>query len=251
MTSNQPRENGRVVKTRDPTENVNALSEATNRRQDDLRLYMEKFFDAGQEHLKEMGELRALHATEIRQMETERLDSIRQVDVLARNTAADRAADAIQALAATTATNAENLRTALANTAATIAKQTADTATATAKTTGDAFEAVIKRVASLEASGYRGEGRQTIADPQMAALITEMKSISGAREKDTGKREGISATVAIMMTVATVAASLMGGAIVSYVNHPSSLSSTSQPQVIYLPSPQAIPPANIIPPASR
>src|ERR1035437_5477136 len=146
MTSNQSsgKVNGHVGKP-DPTENVNALSEATNRRQDDLRVYLEKYFDAGLEHRKEIDSIRAHHAGEIRRMETERLDSIRQVDVLARNTAADRAADATQALAATTATNAENLRTAMANTAATIAKQVADTATATAKTTGDMFDAVIKR----------------------------------------------------------------------------------------------------------
>lgn len=253
MTGNHPaeKENGRVGKmrdSRDPTENVNALSEATNRRQDDLRLYLEKYFDAGLEHRKEIDSIRAHHAGEIRRMETERLDSIRQVDVLARNTAADRAADAIQALAATTATNAENLRTALANTASTIAKQTADTATSTAKTTGDMFDAVIKRVASLEASAYRGEGRQTIADPQLAELITEMKSISGTSQKDTGKREGITATVAVMMTVATVVASLMGGIVVSYVNHSSA--PASQPQVIYLPSPQAIPPATVVAPTT-
>ncbi len=220
MTGNHPvNENGRAGKPRDPTENVNALSAATNERQDDLRAYQEKYIDASIAHLKEMGDLRAQHALEIRQMETERLDSIRQVDVLARNTAADRAADAIQALAATTATNAENLRTALANTASTIAKQTADTATATAKTTGDMFDAVIKRVASLEASAYRGEGRQTLADPQTAELIAEMKHITSTSQKDTGKREGISSTVAMMIALATVVAAFFGGATVSVFSH--------------------------------
>jgi hypothetical protein len=242
-------ENGHAAKTRDPTPNVNALSEATNRRQDDLRIYLEKYFDAGLEHRKEIDSIRAHHAGEIRRMETERLDSIRQVDVLARNTAADRAADATQALAATTATNAENLRTAMANTAATIAKQVADTATATAKTTGDMFDAVIKRVASLEAAGYRGEGRQTIADPRIEKLITDVQLMSGVTQQATGKSAGISASVVVIIAVAAIAASLMGGMISSYVSRSSA--PVSQPQVVYLPSPQAIPPANIIPPVAR
>ena len=222
----------------DPSRNVAVLVDAANKRQDDLRFLEQKCSEAEIRHLQEMAKLRAAHATEIRQMETERLDSIRQVDVLARNTAADRAQDAINALAATTATNAENLRTALNNTATTIAKQTADAASATAKQFGDQFGEVTKRVATLEASGYRGEGRQTLADPQLAELIAEMKSISGTNQKDTGKREGISASLAVLMSVATIAASLMGGIIVSYFNH---AVATPPPQVIYLPNQQGTP----------
>lgn len=216
----------------DPSENVKALSEAANRRQDDLRVASEKLsesetrrLDSEIGHLKEMGVLRADHATEIRQMETERLDSIRQVDVLARNTAADRAADAIQALAATTATNAENLRTALANTAQTIAKQTADTAATTAKQTSDMFEAVTKRVATLEASGYRGEGKEKYADPQMAELMTEMKLLRGTRSEGIDKTWGV---VAVIITLIIAGAGVYAASRVA-------------PQIVYVPSPTLAP----------
>ncbi len=204
----------------DPSENVKALNEAANKRQDDLRVYSERLtlsdiarLDSHVAHLKELGALRAAHATEIRLMETERLDSIRQVDVLARNTAADRAADAIQALAATTATNAENLRTALANTAATIAKQTSDTAVTTAKQTGDQFEAVTKRLAALEASAYRGEGREKFADPERDRLVAAVNALELASRQSVGKREGFNAAWAGIIVIVTVIISGAGVAI--------------------------------------
>ncbi len=220
----------------DPSDNVKALSEAANRRQDDLRAYSERLviseierIDSGILHLKEMGELRAAHATEVRQMETERLDSIRQVDVLARNTAADRAADAIQALAATTATNAENLRTALANTAATIAKQTEDARQSTAKVVSDQFEAVTKRIATLEATAYRGEGREKFADPQMDKLTAVVNELALAGRQGTGKSEGFSAAWAVILVVATLFLSVAGTAIAFTVMN------RAAPQIVYAP----------------
>lgn len=197
----------------DPSENVKALNEAANKRQDDLRAASEALHTVQICHLKELGVLRASHATEIRQMETERLDSIRQVDVLARNTAADRAADAIQALAATTATNAENLRTALGNTAATIAKQTADNQAATAKQVSDMFATVDKRLAALEASAYRGEGREKFADPERDRMIATLNSLELASRQNVGKAEGFSSAWGIVIIVTTLILSAAGIAI--------------------------------------
>jgi hypothetical protein len=203
----------------DPSENVKALNIASDVRQDDLRLANEKLFEVHIQHVKEIGEIRAAHATEIRQMETERLDSIRQVDVLARNTAADRAADAIQALAATTATNAENLRTALANTAATIAKQTADNQATTAKQVSDAFEAVTKRVASLEASAYRGEGREKFSDPQIEKVLATVTDLQMAARQNIGKSEGIDKTWGIILIIVTLIISVSGVIITLMLKH--------------------------------
>lgn len=229
----------------DPSENVKALNDAANKRQDDLRGYSERLMmseiarlDSHVVHLKEMGKLRADHSTEVRLMETERLDSIRQVDVLARNTAADRASDAIQALAATTQTNAENLRTALANTATTIAKQTSDTAAATAKATGDTFEALAKRIASLEASAYRGEGREKFADPQMEKLLSVVNQLSLDTRQGTGKTEGFGAAWAMVAVLATLFISVAGITIAFTVANRGAAS----PQVTYAP-PVALVPA--------
>jgi 7-cyano-7-deazaguanine synthase in queuosine biosynthesis len=86
----------------------------------------------------------------MRRLESARLDAIRQVDVAARTTEAERALQAIQALAATTATNADNLRNALTSTATTIATQLAST-----------VEGLTKRIAALEMTSYKGEGKDT------------------------------------------------------------------------------------------
>jgi hypothetical protein len=159
----------------DPTQNVKDLSEAANRRQDDLREANDKLhaseikrLDAEASHLKEIAVIREQHAKEIRAAETERLNSIRQVDVTAVRTEADRALAAIQTLAATTATNAENLRNALNATAATIAKSTSDT-----------VSQITERIAALEKSSYEGVGKQRLADPQMAELLAKVELMRG------------------------------------------------------------------------
>jgi len=172
----------------DPTENVMSLVEASNKRQDDLREMHNRLtaaevkrLDAALAHVKEMQELRADHSKEIGALESNRLNAIRQVDVLAVNTAADRAAAAIQALAATTTTNAENLRNALNSTATTIATQTANT-----------VAAMTERIAALEKSMYEGKGKAGVSDPMMAELTAEIKSLRESRSTTTGQGQGAS-----------------------------------------------------------
>jgi hypothetical protein len=162
----------------DPSENVKALNEAANQRQDDLRAAHNNLMaaevrrlDAEAGHLKEIADIRERHAKEIRAAETERLNSIRQVDVTAVRTEADRALAAIQTLAATTATNAENLRNALNATAATIAKSTSDT-----------VQQITERIAALEKSSYEGVGKQRLADPQMAELLLKVETMRGTNQ---------------------------------------------------------------------
>lgn len=127
------RSGGPVV---DPTANVIALIEAATARQDDLREETTKRIDAGLIHQQElakvrdecardMADIRERHSKEIRTLESDRLDKIRQVDVLAGNTASDRSLIAIQTLATSQAAAAETLRSMVTTTAATIATQTA------------------------------------------------------------------------------------------------------------------------------
>lgn len=132
----------------DPTANVIALTEAANQRQDDLRDMNDRRLDAAIKHMEDLAVLRETHSKEIRELESKRLDAIRQVDVLAVNTAAAQALAAIQTLAATTNTNAENLRNALNITATTIATQLANT-----------VAAINERIASLEKGAYTGAGK--------------------------------------------------------------------------------------------
>lgn len=131
----------------DPTENVKALSELLSKRQDDLREAQDKLTDEKIARVRDVMELEALHIRETREIETKRLDAIRQVDVLNQSIAAARAETAIQTLAATTSANAEALRTTVATTERTLAAQAARDAAS-----------VNERLSSLERSFSIGAG---------------------------------------------------------------------------------------------
>lgn len=134
----------------DPTENVKALSEASNQRQDDLRAAQDKLTDERVRHLSDIVAMQATHAREIREAESSRLDAIRLVDVSARDAAAQRALDAIRILEATTATMRETLRADVAVTASTIATQSAAR-----------DSRIDERISKLELAMSKGEGRST------------------------------------------------------------------------------------------
>jgi hypothetical protein len=206
----------------DPTENVQALSNAISKRQDDLRLYSERLVMGEISHVKHMSELRSAHSKELRIAEANRLDSIRQVDVTAVRTEANRALEAIQTLAATTARDAETLRTALVNTATTIATSTANT-----------FAGLAERVAALEKSSYEGQGKQAVVDPQIVELITEMRRSVASRNTNAGERQGISLSWAVMLAVAGLA----GGLLMSYLRTPAAQYPYYQQQYPYVPAP--------------
>ena len=166
----------------DPTANVIALTEAGNRRQDDLRAANDTLVKAELRHVGEMAALREIHQREIREIETKRLDAIRQVDVLAVTTAAERANEAIQRLATATASNAENLRLALTSTASTIATQTAQT-----------VGAIIERISALEKAYYEGKGKEQISDPLLTKLVAEVTALRESGSGSVGRSEGTKA----------------------------------------------------------
>lgn len=188
----------------DPSENVKALSEAANARQDDLRNSNNLLLDAKIEHLEKMAQLRAEHSKEINALESNRLNAIRQVDVLAVNTAADRAQAAIQALAVTTTSNAENLRNALNSTASTIATQTANT-----------VSQITERLAALEKSSYEGIGKGRVADPMLAEMVEELKGLRESRAGISGKSQGISASWGILLGAFSLLAAI--GSIIGFL----------------------------------
>lgn len=167
-TKNKPGELSGGELTIDPTENVKALTEAANQRQDDLREITKELFHAEiqvldvtisglekrmilrAEHAKEIRQIESEHAKEIRRTETERVNAIRQVDVLAGNTAADRALVAIQTLASQTTAERETLRNLVTTTAATVAAQT-----------GQEFARIHEEISALQKSSYEGAGKGT------------------------------------------------------------------------------------------
>lgn len=210
----------------DPTENVIALVEAAHKRQDDLRVETNRRVDAEVNHLRLTVELQARHEKEIRDLESRRLDAIRQVDVTAVKTEADRALAAIQALAVTTAANAENLRTALQNTAQTIAKQTSDT-----------VQQITERIAALEKSSYEGAGKSQVADPQIEALVREMTAVRSAQSGFTGERRGIGQSWGVILGVVGLISMLISiGTAVVIASRPTTAPSVQQP--LYVPVPQ-------------
>lgn len=189
----------------DPTRNVLDLVEASVARQDDLRVSSDKRLDSELRHLNDMMILRADHAREIGALESNRLNAIRQVDVLAVSTAADRAQAAIQTLAASTATNAETLRNMVANTAQTMATQLNST-----------VMAITERLAALEKSSYKGEGRLAYSDPAIAELMSEMKGLVSSRALYSGKSAGSQAMwgyvvggIGLLFTLVSLAAVLI------------------------------------------
>jgi len=189
--------------TIDPTKNVLDLVEAERRRQDDLRAETNRRYDAELLHMEKMAVLRAEHAREIRYLESERLEKIRQIDVVAVNTAADRASAAIQALAVTAAANAENLRNALNTTATTIANQLANT-----------VQGINERIAALEKANYEGQGRSAVSDPAFREMLEEVKSLRTSSADTGGRRQGAISAQAMVTWILGLIVSLItiGGA---------------------------------------
>jgi len=190
----------------DPTANVIALNEAANKRQDDLRDLTNRFHDEQIKRLEgivelraKIAEMRAEHAKEIRTLESDRLDKIRQVDVQAATLAADRALIAIQTLDRTTQAAAETLRSMVADTAATVATQTAATAAQQ-----------NERIAALEKSSYTGLGKQAVADPQMAELVAAVNKLMVTSSMNAGKSEGLSMGAAVLLGIVSLAGALIG-----------------------------------------
>jgi hypothetical protein len=139
----------------DPTENVKALQLASTQRQDDLRQLNNERINAEirtlavqVEGLEKRMILRAEHAKEVRQLETERVNAIRQVDVLAQNTAAERALVAIQTLASQTTAERETLRNLVTTSATTLAAQNAQD-----------LARINEAISALQKSSYEGAGK--------------------------------------------------------------------------------------------
>jgi hypothetical protein len=145
----------------DPTENVLALVAAQTKRSDDLMAAnkeLTKEVTKRQDDLRELqfkyttdiAGLRAEHARELSNKESERLDSIRAVDVGAVSRASEVQTTAAATLAAQVATTADTMRT-----------QVAAAASATATALNTALEPILTRIAELSRIQYEQQGQKT------------------------------------------------------------------------------------------
>lgn len=179
----------------DPSENVKALNEAANKRQDDLREASEKLIKAQldaaeklnalrQDHIREISTLRADYDGRLLTAEAKRIDAIRAVDVNAVAVASTRANDQALVLATQVSQSAEALRTLVATTASTAAaslQQVVNTLSA--------------RLTALEQAGYQAAGKQTLQDPAFVALLAKVEALSIARTAQEGSLSGRSDVV--------------------------------------------------------
>jgi leucyl aminopeptidase (aminopeptidase T) len=129
----------------DPTKNVDALVEASNRRQDDLR---EQEANA----VRELISLRADYEERLRVAESARIDAIRAVDVNAVAASATAAEARATALAAQVAASAEAMR-----------NQVAAAATAASTALAAALDPIQKDVADLRRVQYEQQGQRAQA----------------------------------------------------------------------------------------
>lgn len=153
----------------DPTRNVLDLVAAGATRADDLRELNDRRLDAEIRIIatqvscaKEVALLRVDHHRELRKAESERLDSIRQVDREDVNKTAAQALSAIATLAAATTTTAETLR-----------GQVATTAAAAQMSLANSMAEVNKRLSALELSQSSGGGEKAgrLSQQQLAMMI--------------------------------------------------------------------------------
>jgi hypothetical protein len=107
----------------DPTKNVLNLVEREIKRLDDMSDLRAQLVDEKIMRMDQVATLRAEHAKEIRESESNRLNAIRQEDVLNASTAAERAGEAIRTLATQTAANQEANRNAVTASASALASQ--------------------------------------------------------------------------------------------------------------------------------
>jgi hypothetical protein len=151
----------------DPTKNVLDLTNAANKRQDDLREMHNRYIAAKIDQLQEtvkrveqVSELRADHAREvslihqahdreIHKMEQDKLAAFRASDEMARITEANRSLAAIQVVERT-----------LNSTATALASQNAENNVE-----------VNRRLAALEKSSYEGAGKGTGAKNTVAYVV--------------------------------------------------------------------------------
>jgi hypothetical protein len=204
---------------------IESLRELDNKRIDDLRI-------AEARRLDEQAALREQYHDKLSLAEAKRIDAIRAVDVNNVSVASERAAAQAMVLANQVTTSAEALRTLVASTATTTAAQQSAIT-----------QQFTERLTSLERAQYEGKGKSSLADPQIAELVAEMKSLRESKSVTTGKDEGSVASKANLranIATAIAVAGFLSTMFLYFSNAlprqiPSQAQAPAQPQIIYVP----------------
>lgn len=131
----------------DPTKNVLDLVQAAIRRQDDLRLAEAEFVRSELRHIRDISDMRAMHHSELRKAEADRLNAIRDVDNAA-----------VQVAAANQQGTAEALRGALQSSLDPIRTDIADLRRAQYETSGAKLQVTEARDSSIATYALIGLG---------------------------------------------------------------------------------------------
>ena len=171
----------------DPTENVKALAESNAVHQDKIRDITQQLNEAKINHQKEVGELRERFMGLLRDAESARLNSIRQVD-----------REDVNKMSATASTTAEALRAQVATTAQTLAASLSN-----------AMGEVNKRLSAVELAQSEGKGKQQVVDPALTEAFREVRAL--AIRSNTAQGSGEGATKMWGYVVAAIGLILMIG----------------------------------------
>lgn len=211
-----PTPNGRII---DPSPNVQALNEAAQRRQDDLRAASEKLIQAELAAAEKLNEyrnmslqrlaaaeakrldseakLRAEYAERLDRAEAGRLDAIRLVDTSYVAASSTQAAAIASTLAKTVSDTAMQLSTQAARQAEDLrllVKTTADEQTRNLQQQFTAvqnqFTSLSSRITVLEQTASEGRGKQTFQDPAFIDLLKEVKALTQSRASVAGTEIG-------------------------------------------------------------
>ena len=156
----------------DPSANVLHIVEGAIKRLDDLRASEVRM-------INEKIDLHIEYIEKLSLAESKRLDAIRSVDVGTVAIASERAAATATVLASQVSQSAETLRTLVASTAASVA---ANLSQVSAQLTD--------RLALLEKKQYENQGKSSVTDPQLDALLKKMDTVIESRATNTGQGMG-------------------------------------------------------------
>jgi hypothetical protein len=171
----------------DPTANVIALNQASDRRQDDLRTSFEKYVEAEIRHVEDMAKLSRSYEEKLGVAESKRIDAIRAVDVAAVATAAERSGQQAQVLATQVSASAETLR-------ALVATQQAANAAAVSQMATQ----LTDRIALLERAQYESKGKEAVSDPMLAKLYEAVRTLNDTQQVGVGKGMAIEKVIALV-----------------------------------------------------
>jgi len=226
--------------SRDPTENVKALTAAGLKTQEELRIALKELLQSKLDGIEKLSELRYQQSVEITKSaiesagdrrnaelrridqvdklradmndklasaERDRINAMRLLDVGAAADLQRRTSESAAALQARTDTLATDLRTQTALLAENLRTLVLNTASQQAMAQKQAADEISKHLSTIDSALSEGRGKQTVSDPALVALVTEVQKLSQSRTDQAGVGQGRSdvvgwAVAGIMMLIA-------------------------------------------------